>query len=285
MSLRKAARIILVGAPGVGKGTQTERMLKRFPQLSSISSGDLLRDNVRNQTPLGKCSLLPIAVVNLQLMSCDLAGIQAKHLMSSGALVPDSMILRLIRNALTTRGWLMPKEGVQAFTVNSVAGDFIPTSGQESFVTMPPTPEGEYEYSENPDASFILDGFPRTAAQAAQLATLLPVNMVIHIHTPTSIILDRICNRWYHPPSGRVYNTTFNAPKVDGKDDITGEALIQRDDDKPEVWRARLKGFEDNSLPLLEHYDKSGVLWKVEGNSSDEISPKIFAEFQKRFGT
>ena len=86
------------------------------------------------------------------------------------------------------------------------------------------------------------------------------------------------------PPSGRTYNTTFNPPKVAGKDDITGEKLVQRDDDKPEVWKARLKQFEESAQPLLEHYNKLGVLWRVEGNSSDEISPKIFLEFQKRFG-
>ncbi|KAG9817543.1 hypothetical protein KCU63_g18812, partial [Aureobasidium melanogenum] len=80
------------------------------------------------------------------------------------------------------------------------------------------------------------------------------------------------------------YNTTFNAPKVDGKDDITGEPLIQRDDDKPETWMARLNKFEETSQPLLEHYDKLGVLWRVDGNSSDEITPKLFDEFNKRFG-
>lgn len=266
--LRKAARIILIGAPGVGKGTQTERMLKRFPQLSSISSGDLLRDNVRQRTPLG---------------------IQADSIMRTGGLVPDTMILRLIRNALTTRGWLVPKEGIQPFTVNSVSTAFTPAS-DDTFVTVPSIHPGseaeshEYDFSDHPDASFILDGFPRTTAQALQLGTLMPINMVIHIHTPTEIILDRICNRWIHPASGRVYNTTFNAPKTAGKDDVTGEELIQREDDKPEVWRERLRGFEENAKPLLRYYEKQGVLWKVQGNSSDEITPRIFEEFGKRFG-
>ena len=206
--------------------------------------------------------------------------------MRTGGLVPDSMILRLIRNALTTRGWLVPREGAQPFTLNSVSADFTPsTSEPDSFVTVPPVPEKtEYKYSDDPDASFILDGFPRTALQATQLAALLPINMVIHIHTPSSIILDRICNRWIHPASGRVYNTTFNAPKVDGKDDITGEVLIQREDDKPEVWQARLKKFEESSMDLLQHYERAGILWKVQGNSSDEITPKIFEEFGRRFG-
>jgi adenylate kinase len=227
----------------------------------------------------------------IALSSCaDVAwpsGIQADSIMRTGGLVPDTMILRLIRNTLTTRGWLVPKEGVQPYTLNSVSADFTPPPSEDPFVTVPHLhggTEGEYNFSDSPDASFILDGFPRTTAQALQLVTLLPINMVIHIHTPTPIILDRICNRWIHPASGRVYNTTFNAPKVAGKDDVTGEELIQRDDDKPEVWKARLKAFEDNSAPLLHHYDRQGVLWKVQGDSSDEITPKIFEEFGRRFG-
>lgn len=273
VQLRRAARIILVGAPGVGKGTQTERMLKRFPQLSSISSGDLLRENVRNRTPLG---------------------IQAESLMSSGALVPDSMILRLIHNALTTRGWLVPREGVQSLTLNSMSATPSTTSDvgslrdtlieNDNYITMPPREDDEYNFSDHPDASYILDGFPRNVAQAKQLDKLIPVNLVVDIQTPTEIILDRICNRWVHPGSGRVYNTGFHAPKVAGIDDITGEKLVQRDDDKPEVWKARLKGFEELSRPLLAHYERKGVLWRVQGNSSDEISPLLFEEFGKRFG-
>lgn len=209
--------------------------------------------------------------------------------MKSGAMVPDSMILRLIRNALTTRGWLQERGGAKPFTVNTVAADFVSTL-QDTLITndnmlgrIPQTAESEYDYTDHPDASFILDGFPRNAAQADELDALIPINLVVDLKTPTEIILDRICNRWIHTPSGRTYNTTFNAPKVAGKDDITGDPLTQRDDDKPEVWTARLKQFEEASLPLLEHYDKMGVLWQVTGNSSDEISPKLFAEFEKRF--
>ncbi|TIA26458.1 adenylate kinase [Aureobasidium pullulans] len=275
MQLRKAARIILVGAPGVGKGTQSERMLKRFPQLASISSGDLLRDNVRRRTPLG--------TVRLSVVS-----IQAESLMKAGSLVPDSTILRLITNELTTRGWLTPSTTQKPLTVNSVASSLNPLNAfapaQDEYITPTSSYQGSYDFSDQPSASFILDGFPRTVDQAIQLDRLVPINLVVQLNTPTSVILDRICNRWIHAASGRVYNTTFNAPKVDGKDDITGEALIQRDDDKPETWMARLKKFEETSLPLLEHYDKLGVLWKVDGNSSDEISPKLFDEFNKRFG-
>ena len=205
--------------------------------------------------------------------------------MNRGELVPDTMILRLIRNALSTRGWLIPKEGVKSIRLNSMSTEASASSlPQDDIVNTSPPLDAEYNHSDHPDASFILDGFPRTAAQASQLDSLIPMNMAIHVHTPTEIILDRICNRWIHLPSGRTYNTTFNPPKVEGKDDTTGEKLVQRDDDKPEVWKARLKQFNEAAQPLLEHYDKMGVLWRVEGNSSNEISPKIFVEFQKRFG-
>ena len=143
------------------------------------------------------------------------------------------------------------------------------------------------EHISKPDCrvGFILDGFPRNEHQAEQLDELVPMNWVVNMKTPSDIIMDRICNRWIHMPSGRTYNTTFNTPRQAGKDDVTGEALSQRDDDKPEVWQARLKQFEEASLPLLEHYDKLGVLWTVNGNSSDDISPKLFEEFEKRFVT
>ena len=289
MQLRKAARIILVGAPGAGKGTQTERMLKRFPQLSSISSGDLLRENVRNRTALGKISSLRCHSSILMLAR---SGIQAEKLMNTGALVPDTTILRLIMSELTTRGWIKPQSPRPAVTLNSMAASFNPldalTSGSQqdsdNYITPTPSKEIRYDYSDSPDASFILDGFPRTAHQAEELARLLPINMVVEIKTPADVIMDRICNRWVHAASGRVYNTTFNAPKVEGKDDVTGEPLIQRDDDKPETWKARLAKFQETSEPLLEHYDKLGILWSVRGNTSNEITPKLFEEFGKRFG-
>lgn len=212
--------------------------------------------------------------------------------MKSGSLVSDSTILRLIMSELTTRGWIKSQSPSAPLTLNtmsvspSTADDFASTSGMDAnnYITQAPSKDSKYEYSDNPNASFILDGFPRTASQADQLDGLLPMNLVVELKTPTEVILDRICNRWVHPPSGRVYNTTFNAPKVDGKDDITGERLVQRDDDKPETWKARLAKFQETSQPLLEHYDKLGVLWTVQGNSSDEISPKLFHEFNKRFG-
>ncbi|MCJ1234432.1 hypothetical protein MMC14_002393 [Varicellaria rhodocarpa] len=237
MRLKKAARVILVGAPGVGKGTQAERLMKRFPQLSAVSSGDLLRASVQNKTPLG---------------------LQAESKMNSGELVPDEMILRLILNELKSRQWVSPKSSVS---------DALPV-----------------EASNDPTASFILDGFPRTAGQASRLDAIVPINLVVSLITPIDIILSRIASRWVHAPSGRVYNTDFNAPKVQGKDDITGEPLTKRLDDDEETWKQRLKKFEETSRPLLDHYEKQGILWTVRGNSSDEISPDLFSEFENRFG-
>ncbi|PYH50035.1 adenylate kinase ADK2 [Aspergillus saccharolyticus JOP 1030-1] len=238
--LRKAARIILIGAPGVGKGTQTERLLTRFPDLASISSGDLLRENVRRKTPLG---------------------LKAEAAMQSGNLVPDSMILELISSELKSKGWLQPSTAATTRTTT----------------TRNPS------LSVSSNASFILDGFPRTAKQASSLDDLVPVNFVVHLVTPPSVILSRIASRWVHEPSGRVYNTDFNAPKVSGKDDITGEPLTQRQDDSLDTWTQRLHKFEETSKALLDHYQRKGCLWRVEGDSSDEISPKLFAEIERHF--
>ncbi|KAF1959091.1 adenylate kinase-like protein [Byssothecium circinans] len=262
MSLSRAARIILVGAPGVGKGTQTERLMKRFPELSSISSGDLLRKNVRERTPLG---------------------IQVEAKMKAGALVSDTMILRLIVNELTTRRWIQDST-LRPYNVYSSSIGMDMEDTVDSVLIPSALRTSKYSYSDHPGASFILDGFPRTATQALQLDDIVPINMVVNIQTPSEIIIDRICNRWVHAPSGRVYNTTFNPPKVPGKDDVTGESLTRREDDDPEVWKARLKRFQETNSNLLEHYDKLGVLWTVNGNSSDEITPQLFDEFGKRFG-
>ncbi|KAL8880868.1 MAG: hypothetical protein Q9192_007928 [Flavoplaca navasiana] len=233
---KRAARIILVGAPGVGKGTQAERLMKRYPQLSAVSSGDLLREGVRNRTPLG---------------------LEAEAFIKAGNLVPDEMILKLILDKLKANRWV----------------------SDHSSVTDP----SPAQPSKNPSASFILDGFPRTATQASRLDSLIPVNLVVSLITPVNIILSRIASRWVHAPSGRVYNTDFNAPKVPGKDDLTGEPLTKRADDDEETWKQRLKKFDETSQPLLDHYDQKNVLWTVNGNSSNEITPKLFQELDSRF--
>lgn len=137
--------------------------------------------------------------------------------------------------------------------------------------------------SDDPSASFLLDGFPRTSGQASQLDGLVPINLAVSIKTPFDVILERISGRWVHEPSGRVYNTTFNPPKVPGKDDVTGESLVKRADDDEETYRTRFRKFQETSEPLLEHYARKGVLIEIEGLSSDEISPKLFKQFETRF--
>lgn len=213
-------------------------------------------------------------------------GIKAESAMRSGSLVPDAMILRLILNELKVRGWLYTPGAAETLSLSSVAAMASPEDfEQDSFVDTPSIASHSVapQTSNDPSASFILDGFPRTAGQATQLDALIPMNLVVSLKTPASVILERIAGRWVHAPSGRVYNTTFNAPKVAGKDDITGEPLTKRADDDEETWKARLQKFEETSEPLLNHYAKKGVLWEVQGNSSDEISPKLFDEFSRRF--
>jgi adenylate kinase len=174
-------------------------------------------------------------------------------------------MLDLISSELTTKGWL---ESTPSPPPSSSSSPSSSASRSPSIV---------------PSASFILDGFPRTAIQASSLDRILPINFVVHLFTPPSVIISRITKRWVHAPSGRVYNTEFNPPKVEGKDDVTGEALTQRADDSIDTWKQRLDKFEESSKALIEHYDRQGCLWRVEGNSSDEISPQLFAEVERRF--
>ncbi|EWC44922.1 mitochondrial GTP:AMP phosphotransferase [Drechslerella stenobrocha 248] len=216
-TLARAARIIMVGCPGAGKGTQATRLLSAFPGLKAISSGDILRDNVARGTDIGK---------------------QANSYMVSGSLVPDSVMVKLILSSL------------------------------------PPA-----------TTSYILDGFPRTRTQAEVLSRSVPVNFVVNLDVPHSVILDRIANRWVHPASGRVYNLTFSPPKTPGKDDFTGEPLVRRKDDDPATFKVRLQKYEEVTGPLLEFYREKGILWTVQGRTSDEITPKLIGEVSRRFGS
>lgn len=148
-----------------------------------------------------------------------------------------------------------------------------------------PSVSDQITTSDHPTASFILDGYPRNASQASTLDSIVPINLAVSIVTPFSVILDRIAGRWVHEPSGRVYNTSFNAPKVPGRDDLTGEPLIQRPDDDQEIYRARFQQFQEMSQPLLQHYASKGVLLELDGMSSDEISPKLYDAFERRFAS
>jgi adenylate kinase len=191
--------------------------------------------------------------------------------MASGSLVPDPLILDLILKELTSRNWL------STFKPNkNIISALSRGNGSASCAVEP---------SSDPGSSFILDGFPRTATQADSLSRLLPMNLVLHLVTPIDIILSRMATRWIHASSGRVYNIGFNDPKVAGLDDITGEKLMQREDDSEETWRKRLAKFDETSSGLLNFYKtkQPASVVVVKGNSSDEITPQIFKEIERRF--
>ena len=124
---------------------------------------------------------------------------------------------------------------------------------------------------------WLLDGFPRTRSQAEALQESAPADVVVNLDVPFETIIDRIKDRWIHPGSGRVYNLIFNPPKVSGKDDITGEDLIQRDDDKPESVRNRLEVFKANTEPVLAYYRAKGILRDFHGTESKKIWPHVEA--------
>jgi len=240
-----------MGPPGSGKGTQTGRLLEHF-KLSALSSGDILRENVRKRTPLGE---------------------QAEAIIRSGGLVSDSVMVRLIVGELLKRGWVESRStltaGVSLTGALSILGHNAPPRKMAA--------------SESPSSSFLLDGFPRTSSQAKSLDEEVDMNLVVNLNVPHDAIIDRVANRLVHEPSGRVYNMTWNPPQNPGVDDVTGEPLTRRTDDSAETFAKRLKQYEESTLPLLEHYDKAGILWTVSGNTSDEITPQLDAEILRRF--
>ncbi|KAJ6669535.1 hypothetical protein lerEdw1_000083 [Lerista edwardsae] len=128
----------------------------------------------------------------------------------------------------------------------------------------------------------LLDGFPRTVPQAEALDKVYPVDTVIDLDVPFETIRERLTARWIHPASGRVYNLDFNPPKVPGTDDITGEPLVQRDDDKPETVMKRLKSYEAETKPVLEYYRQKGVLESFSGTETNKIWPHVHSFLQTR---
>jgi len=200
---------LIIGAPGSGKGTISNWIVRDFG-LTHVSSGDLLRAHMRDGTDLGK---------------------EAKAFIDKGDLVPDSVMVGLIASELKKLG----------------------------------------------EQPWLLDGFPRTQPQAEALQKETPVNVVVNLDVPFDTIIDRIKDRWIHPGSGRVYNLIFNPPKVAGKDDETGEDLIQRDDDKPESVRNRLEVFKANTAPVLDYYRAQGILKDFQGTESKKIWPHVEA--------
>ncbi|XP_045481740.1 GTP:AMP phosphotransferase AK3, mitochondrial [Harmonia axyridis] len=202
-----AFRSVILGAPASGKGTISSRIVKAFG-LEHIASGDRLRINIKENTPLGNT---------------------AKSYIEKGLLVPDDVMVNFISKEL------------QQLKKNT----------------------------------WLLDGFPRTVSQAEALWSVQKLDVVLNLVVPFNIIVDRVKGRWVHLPSGRVYNTDFNAPKVPGKDDITGEDLIQRKDDNPEIVLKRLEQYENLTRPVINFYKNKGILKEFEGKSSDEIWPKV----------
>lgn len=219
-------RLLLLGAPGSGKGTQTSRLLRSFPQIHSLSSGDILRGEIAAATPLGK---------------------SAAEYVRAGALVPDATMAQLVTSQLQTRQWLTPA------------------------------------------ASWLLDGFPRTRGQAEALSPVLrrhhaDLNLVVELDVDPAVILRRIQARWVHPASGRVYNLDYNPPAQPFVDDVTGEPLVQREDDTEEVFRRRMARHEAEIAPLRDFYKQQGVFHAVLGNTSDLIYPQLQRLVEEKFG-
>ena len=181
-------RLILLGAPGAGKGTQAAFICQKFG-IPQISTGDMLRAAVKAGTPLG---------------------LQAKAVMDAGQLVSDELIINLVKERLT-----------------------------------------------QPDCAngFLFDGFPRTIPQAdAMKAAGVKLDYVLEIDVPSDPIIERMSGRRSHPASGRTYHVKFNPPKVAGQDDVTGEPLVQREDDKEETVKKRLQVYSDQTRPLVDYY-------------------------------
>lgn len=202
----KLVKSLIMGAPGSGKGTISARIVKKYG-FEHLSSGDKLRWNIENSTPLG---------------------VEVKQYLQAGTLVPDEVMIKFMTNEL-----------------NQI------------------------------EKSWLLDGFPRTVSQAERLWKLQPINFALNLDVPFDVILERVKGRWIHLPSGRVYNTDFNAPKVAGKDDVTGEELVQRPDDKPEAVLKRLKIYQEMTEPVIQFYKNRGILEEFHGRTSDEIWPKV----------
>ena len=216
-------RIILLGPPGAGKGTQAQVITKTF-NIPQISTGDMLRAAIKAGTELGK---------------------QAKSVMDVGGLVSDDLIINLVKER----------------------------------IAQPDCANG-----------CIFDGFPRTIPQAQALADAgVTIDNVVEIAVPDEDIVSRLSGRRSHPASGRVYHVVYNPPKVEGKDDETGEDLVQRDDDKEDTIRDRLTTYHNQTEALIGFYQelaKSGQnaprYAKFDGTQAiDKVSEEVLAELNK----
>lgn len=195
-------RLILLGAPGAGKGTQAAYIKERFG-IPQISTGDMLRGHVKAGTDLGR---------------------QAKSFMDAGALVPDDVIIGMVRERL-----------------------------REPDCTL----------------GYLFDGFPRTIPQAEAMKQAgVALDRVLEIQVPDESIIERMGGRWTHPGSGRSYHVKFNPPRVAGLDDLTGEPLVQREDDREDTVRKRLEVYHAQTQPLVDYYAR----WEA---SADPGAPRL----------
>ncbi|XP_027454961.1 GTP:AMP phosphotransferase AK3, mitochondrial-like [Zalophus californianus] len=185
-----------------------------------------------------------------------------KHL-SSGDLLRDNML----------RGTVVPAPFVEKTTFID-QGKLIPDDVMTGLAL--------HELRNLTQYSWLLDGFPRTLPQAEALDRAYQIDTVINLNVPFEVIKQRLTARWIHPASGRVYNIEFNPPKAVGIDDLAGEPLIQRDDDKPETVVKRLKAYEVQTQPVLEYYQKKGVLETFSGTETDKIWPYVYAFLQTK---
>ncbi|KPP61816.1 GTP:AMP phosphotransferase AK3, mitochondrial-like, partial [Scleropages formosus] len=132
---------------------------------------------------------------------------------------------------------------------------------------------------------WLLDGFPRTVPQAEALDAAFSIDTVVNLDVPFQTIQERLTSRWVHLPSGRVYNTSFNPPKVPGLDDVTGEPLVQRNDDTPETVARRLKAYENQTQPVLEYYRSKGLLETFTGTETNKIWPNVHAFLSRKLSS
>ncbi|KAM6124263.1 adenylate kinase 4, mitochondrial [Pterocles gutturalis] len=132
------------------------------------------------------------------------------------------------------------------------------------------------ELEKRREQHWLLDGFPRTLGQAEALDRICELDLVISLNIPFETLKDRLSARWVHPASGRVYNMDFNPPQVQGVDDLTGEPLVQREDDKPEAVAARLRKYKDAAKPVIELYKSRGILHSFSGTETNKIWPYVY---------
>jgi adenylate kinase len=214
-----ASYIVLLGPPGAGKGTQAEAISARL-HLPHISSGDLFRENLKDQTELGK---------------------QAAVFINKGELVPDDVTIAMVRERLS-----------------------------------------------RPDchAGALLDGFPRTVAQAEALAAMLSeingqVVSVPYICVPDQVLIERLSGRWTCREAGHIYHEIYNPPQKSGVCDIDGSQLYQREDDKIETIQRRILVYNEQTQPLIDYYQQHGVLIEVDGKKPiEQVTSELLAALQ-----